>query len=518
MTTIGLVCAWLSVAAATQVAPEEVARRRAGDRIQVEDRISSVLGAGNSRQFRMRRCANVVFLVGERGPRNLAGNVRVVGTVRPENGQVHVDVEAVDALPSDLEQFAARARSFANDDYDGWYGLAQWARERSQLYQDQTMREKSIEAYRRGTEIERKLGEGDPERLEALRARLANQNFLRDVDFGDLDHAVLQAEARRVEDRAAGPRTLETFADRVAKTLDPDRTALPPPLDAAARERYDRSAAAEYRRSSASQRRQSARYWEVVLRQRARQMRLTAGEIDGYEAWEWATEHLSDYPEFGRQWLSEAVAADVARIEQLNRHEAERLANRIRTGLGDAGRADDVLRRWLEARERGIREVEARDAAAAGRRGERPRPKDSRARHELAMLWRAWFSDDAAANRAVQLLTESVSIDGGYEPAAAALRELNYERNAHGRWVPSGDVQRGVQAGHRAVAPGMDGDGVRRILGEPDARSRVITGPMLFEHHWCYRGAGGTVHVVLVARDGKPPVVASVHTTPAAPE
>lgn len=493
-----------------RIEPEDLGRRHHGQRVLIDDRISSVLGEGNSRQFRLRRCPNVTFQIGDKGPKSLEGNARVVGVARFERNNLRVDVESISLLPTDLEEFQVRSQAIAKDNPKGWYELADWARKRSRTYSDPAMEKKAVQAYARGIEIERGLAADNAETLRSLRDRLIHQEFL-NADLTDIDHAILWAEFKSKSDRS--PDELERFADRLVQTLDPERTALPGRLDAHLARRYLDDPIGTFREARTNDRPSFVRAWEVQLRRDAWDARVSANPIvEGYKAWEWSKEALRDEPDVGRSWLAAAIEAETAKSSDFDKDRFRKLTERIRTDARDPDRATLMERDWLSRGEQRMREEERRQAALAKRAGRTAPPPNVRGRYDIALVWLEWFGDQEV-ERPAALLLEAVTIEPDFEPAAKELRRLGYARLADSRWVSPEEARKVVKEdnGPRAITEGMDADRVVEILGEPDSRCRFITGKDLIEHHWTYRTAAGPLGIILLSRPNGPPRVQAVH-------
>lgn len=511
--TASLFCMATLSADPLRVEPEDLSRRHHGQRVLIEDRVSSVLGEGETRQFRLRRCPQVIFEVGSKGPRALEGNVRVVGTARFERNALRVDVESVDLLVSDLDEFDQRSQAIAKDDFERWYALAEWARQRARLYSDDAIRAKSVDAYAKGMLIERAAASGEVDRLRTLRERVTNQEFVDNVDVGEIDHAILRSEFSAREDWS--PDQLEALAEKVLHTLDPQRQNLPMRAGSELAKQYLDNPIKTFRTSDEATRLGLARLWEVQLHKSAWDARIAAGGVaEGYRAWDWSQEALRDYSEIGMEWLNAAIAAESASALELDEVKLRRLTSRIRTDAADPARAAAMEKEWLELREKRMRDEEARQQRDAERSG-RPAPSPNvRGRYDIAMVWRKWFGDEN--EHAITLLLEVVQIEATFEPAVDALQELGFTRLADGRWLSAEAAREADRQNNtpRTLARGMEEDEVVATLGQPDARFRVITGRDTVEHHWTYRTPSGTTHVILLSGSDGAPTVSAIHRTP----
>lgn len=493
------------------VEPDQINRRLSGQTIQVSDVVTSVLGTGDSRQFRLKRAGNVIFRIGERGPAELRGNVTVTGIVQADGSQIIVDVQSVSLLPSDIDQFETRAKKIKEGDFTAWYQLADWSRDRFRLYNDTKMKENALAAYVKGLKVERQAATGDIEKIRSLRRRLQDQDFLPSPDFGDIDHELLWVQLD--ERNPKSPSDLHAFADEIAKVLRGDG-ALPTPLTHQQREAYDRDPIRTYMAQKETGRPSFARYWEMKLRRRAIEEQVQSGDLNAYQAADEAARLISDYPEVEKSWLEQAVQKDEQQLIRLRRRDVEWMTDQLKDRLKEPDRSDKIRRTWLTMVEDRIRKKDHENAEEAKRTGRSKFPQDARARYDLAMIILEWYPDDESLDsHAAELLIEAVKIEPTYEQAGETLRRLGYFKEASGNWLtPEQAANVKIDESQpRTVEVGMDEDAVQKILGTPDSRARVVTGPGLDQMQWGYRSLDHAVYVQFERNRDSQWRVSSVH-------
>ena len=501
------------LSAPTVVEADQITRRLNGQMIQVEDVISSVLGSGDARQFRMKRAGNTVFRVGERGPAELRGNAVVVGMVQADGGQIVVDVKSVSLLPSDNDQYETRANKIKEGDFAAWYDLAEWARRRFRMYDDPKMKERSQQAYRRGLKVERDSAAGNVEKIKSLRTRLEEQDFLPTPDYLDIDHELLWVDFGVIAPTKAAD--LESFAVRVAKDLRNNAT-VPAPVSKEDAEAYQRDPIRYFGNQPEAKRQSLARYWEVTLRRHALVEKVKSGELNEYTAADEAAAQLREYPEIEKEWLERAVEKDEKHLAELRRRDVEWMTDKLRDRMKDSSRADKIRRSWLKMVEDGIRQKEKAADEEAKKNGKSKSVHDARARLDLAIIMLEWYPQDAALrSHAAQLLIESLQIEPTYEQAIDKLKELGYFKQASGKWLDPEQAAK-VEVNEekpRFAEVGMNEEAVRKVLGTPDSQARLITGPRLVTLQWAYRGMEQGVFVEFQRDRDEAWRVSAVHKT-----
>ncbi len=368
MTTL-LFSLLVSLPSAPQVVePEELTRRLSGKQVQTEDLVTTILGTGENRRLRMLRCDDVSFRLPESAPAEISGNVRVTGIVKVEGSQVIVDVQRIELLPSDIEQFEKRRQAINPKSMADWYSLAEWAENRFGLYRDSKLHSAAEDSFRKGVELERAEAASDVTKLSALRARLIEANIVTGWDIAEIDHHLAVARLPNLETATADE--LEQAAKRWGESfgLAADGWIAMSPAEQAA---YEQNPLRTYRSASAEKRKGFLRFGQARLLRRVAEKRVATGQWDAYQAADWTAVMIPDQPTIGRSWFEKGVAADEARLAELRFRDVEKLTGRIVERLQDSDRASNLRRRWLDLTEASMREHEVR-AAEEARQAQQP--------------------------------------------------------------------------------------------------------------------------------------------------
>lgn len=477
-----------------RVEPEEITAALDGRRIVVQGLYNGQVGTGIQRQLGMTN-SNAKFLLGRRFDQRLTGvqNIEVIGTVRAQGQDVFVDVASVRVLPSDLEEYDLRAKEIRNGDFLAWYELAQWASQRDKRYPGHGLKEKVDETYRRGIQVERRAAAGNPTALRRLTQRTAKELKIKDFDFADIEHEILHAEAAAVDDQST--EKLEDFARRVRDRLPfGDREEMAPAAPEL-RRGYDADPIGTFLKASDDERKQLSRYWQVKLLVRAQERKRDLGRIDWLTLGEWADAEMPDYPGIAERWLEKAKEESLPKLPSLSRSEIQRLA--VSASRSNEEEGKELRVRWLQAREQALRDSEQRSAATSKAKRRQPLPPNARERLELAKDYVQWFKDDPEmVHKAVELLSEALTIDPTFLAARAALEQLGYVLSPNGEWVTKENAPlAALQAKpNGTVGIGMTPDRVLEIKGAPDSRARFVTAHRVI-HQWVYHAIDETTHV-----------------------
>lgn len=477
-----------------EVDADRISQAHAGKRIVVDGVYSSVLGRGERRQLRLKRC-KAKFLPGAAELGRNPGNLSIVGDVRVENREILVTVVSLRPLPPDSKRFARMADAIS--DANGWYRLAGWARRRAELYQSAGMAEKSNDAYLSGVALERRAAAGDPKALANLLRTIRRDGRVPSFDFTDLDHEVLRAELAAKRD--AGPDALQRFAVEVR-----NHYSLPPveqlePLDPSLRARYDKDPLGAFASASGEQRAALARYLEVEVLRAVCRKRFEGPTPDLLAAAKFAETEMPDFKDIADDFYDRWIDEQSATLGTLGKQQVLTLADRIGRRAGDAGAAGKVLIRWLDQREDQFRDAE--------KRGRQPNPRD---RNELARYYEQLeesLPEGYAHENMVRLTKEAYEIDPTSRIVEARLSELGLRKNADAEWVPISATRT-----TRTVAIGQRPEQVLQVLGEPDSKAKLVSAGAV-THQWVYRSGKANTYVLFVESPPERPTVAAIHSS-----
>lgn len=456
-----------------RVEPEALERTYVGQRIAVEDLCSGVLGEGEQRHFRLKRCSNVKFIPKGVYLDNIQGHmVQVTGTVQLQDQNLVVFVDSLVKLPDDLTRYKQQADLIDENDFPSWYRLSDWALQRANNYQSEAMRERSEVAYRTAVGIQRRLAQGNPDRLHQLRDKIVQDRRITNYDLDSLDHEILRATYQQMQ--TAEPETLRQFARTVQQRLGgtPDL----PPLAPAVREQYRQHPNAVFARANPTERARLSRYWQAEILNRALVEQARGKQWTTADLAKAAAEQFPDYPDLLKNWQDDALADFRRDPLTLSREQVAALAADV-----PELQRPQIYMTWLLAKEAQLQREEGiaeKKAAAQGVRNVR----DAKARFELAELYQQWLPrNPPAVQRQKQLLTEAVQIDPSFMEAQVKLRQLGETT------VATAPPRREAEAVGSAFRIGMRAED---ITVAPDHKARFVTQGRTV-HQWIYRGIGG---------------------------
>ena len=122
-----------------------------GATIRIEGRVSLAGGT----QLRLSKC-EVPFSASEALIRPLQGKkaVEITGRLKKDNGKLQFEVDRIQLLQTDMEQYESRNSKLRNPKSPELYALGDWATERSRFYEDIELAKKALSTYDRAITAE----------------------------------------------------------------------------------------------------------------------------------------------------------------------------------------------------------------------------------------------------------------------------------------------------------------------------------------------------------------------------
>ncbi len=418
-------------------------------------------------ELRFAGCS-VRFLLPQRfrKPRGDSRNLEVSGQLKRQAGQLVFVVRKVIPQPSDMDELDRRRVAIDTGKPDELYELGHWARDRGTFYDDQQLLRAANRLLENG--VARAFGlldSDDAEGMRLLAAKAAEFGFsgrLQREYLHEANRAAFETERKRKQP------DIETVLNNIRRELPGSGTPLPTEQQSL-RKDYLEAPRAIYRVADDATRRLLDRIFfaEVVLADIERN-----AADDGRNGYQIAARIEKQLPE--RHDLAEAYRDrelnDLAgRIAQLTRGQVLDLAGKY-VEREQPERAEDVKRRWLQAR--------ARLAQAEG-------PRELM---ELGEEYLNLLNDEQGAARMFQ---RAYDANPQLTTASAWLAEHGYELQ-DGRWdLPGGarkherdDLTEAIHEG--LVLKGMTGSQVRAALGgAPSTVVRMATAGRISEI-WLY--------------------------------
>ncbi len=401
-----------------------------------------------------------------RKPRGDSRNLEVSGQLKRQSGRLVFVVRKVTPRPSDIDELERRRVTVDTSKPDELYELGQWARDRGKFYDDQQLLRAANRLLESGVARAFELLDADDaEGMRSLAAKVAELGLsarLQREYLHEANRAAFETERKRTHP------DYKTVLNSIRRELPGSGTPLPPEQQSL-RKDYLEAPRAIYRVAGDATRRWLDRifYGEVVLAEIERD-----AADDGRNGDEIAARIEKRLPE--RHDLAEAyrkreLAYFAGRVAQLTRGQVLELAGKYEK-RGQQQQAEDVKRRWLQAR--------ARAAQADGPRG----------LMELGEEYLNLLNDEPGAARMFQ---RAYDANPQLTAASAWLSEHGYELH-DGRWsLPGEDRKHGrddlTEAIHEGlVLKGMTGSQVRAALGgAPSTVVRMATAGRISEI-WLY--------------------------------
>lgn len=445
-----------------------------GATIRVEGRVS-LSGGG---QLRLAKC-DLLFRANEALLRSVQGkkSIEIAGRLKKENGKYLFDIDRLQILPSDIEQYESKTARLRNPKANEWYELGDWAAERSRFYDDAELARKARSAYDHGITAEWRALDSDDAEGRLRLADKVTQYMLPDSRKMELTHEgdrILVATTLKAKSQDKD--VWDKLFGKLAEDL-PDSTKPLPVFPEELRVRYEREPLSVYRDAPDEVRRQLHRILyvstvlKVILEEAAKDGSNGDAIADRLERQIPEAKQLADqYRQRKLLWrLDQAATATRPEIEQL----AADFRARQQPDL-----AQQALIQWLQTQEPRLR-------------------KDGQVGlMQLADDYLTLVKDE---RKAVTLLAEANKLDPKFSEVIEKLKALGYS-NVGGTWIKTGNVATPaipVEATiPETIAVGIDGAAARRAMGgRPGSLARVLTKKGADEI-WSY-GQPGTSRVII---------------------
>jgi hypothetical protein len=426
-------------------------------------------------------------------PSSLAGGLRIRGTLFKQEGKLAMRVKSLERnSTTDVERYRSAAARLGESDSDGWYRLADRTARLAAVQKNAEPRELSAlatEAQRRGVLAEEQsftLVQWEKllqlaERAEGLGVGTEETRRMR--------HKALRWRLNALVAAKPAPADWRKLEVEVTQLLPGAQTPLG--LEAVPLVRRYRANPLDVYQADLDARDVCDRELFVEVASRALLAAAEQPKSDLIQLSDDAKRRLPDRPELWLELLgrwADAEAAEVASQPpaKLSAIRVRKLADTFRKTLNKPGRADDVLRKWLDSRRERI-----------------GRSADGRV--QLARDYRTDLGDIATA---VRLLQEALEIEPELLAAIDELKSLGFVKG-HTGWI-RGDDKSAVGAVPQAPPrgrmpePGMSPDQVRSLpgLGKPDEILRFATAGRVIEQ-WSYRGPPDIHVTFIVSPNGK---------------
>jgi tetratricopeptide (TPR) repeat protein len=394
-------------------------------------------------------------------------NLEVFGHFEMRSASPVFVVRQFRTLPSDEDSLRERKDSLINSPAAEWYALGKWAAARGAFYGDEALARESQGLYAEALRREEKLLPADD--LDG-RLALAKKYPQYGQPEDERVQFVQESLTRRWQSLRGAHSTaadLEALSNRINDNLGGCKVPLTGPEEAL-RDRWSHDPIATYRNAPANERLLLNRmlwidvrsaYLELWAKERNRDPMQLADRIDR----EIPEQHF--HAEALRGGALDERLADVA---HLTRDELLNLADQFQR-RGQPEKALAAKRAWVKVKE--------------DRLTKEGRPSDLvQAAHEYQSL----LDDNESAAR---LLLQAAKIAPEMKEVGGQLERLGYKR-VNGQWLtaaqaaalPADPVQKAAEAGRYT---GMTREQIRKMIGAPDSRTRVVASGRVSEV-WIY--------------------------------
>lgn len=460
------------------VEPSELARRPelVGREIVVDDRVRYFLESkrGQGYDELLLKRTEVPFRLPSRiryARPPSEPNARVVGTLRADQGQLFVNVSAIEMQPNDLDRLEKEVGKLRPGDSEGKRTWALWAERRGKELNDA-----KLEA--RGVVLEGEALWSEAERPDADGLALATRSASRPIP-----EAVRNALAHRgFRDRLARSKTpdeLDALARQIEVTLpaaaDPKAAAI---ADSTWADAYAKDPAAAYRDAPGPVRAALDRRLLADALQRSLEKRVEAAPGESGPLADRARTMLPDRPEFAERLRQRGLGQAESKVASMRQSEVEELARTFRD-QGQDDRARRLFQSWL-----------------ADRRRNRLSTTDAEGRILLAGSYDKLLGDRATA---ADLLREAQAIDPQSRTAVDAFLRMGFRKGESGWFDPTGEKPGTANPSERPEVSAGGGDSLKgltraqvrsRLGGKPDRVVRSATQGRCIEQ-WIYNNGKG---------------------------
>lgn len=453
----------------TFLAERDKWERLQGTTLSVEGRWSIF----NDERLLLTKCDLVfVFDNAVRVPASKTKNVEVTGRLETREGALVFRVTRLQLRPSDLDTVGDRRARLETNDPQGWYDLANWATERGRFYEDEELLKEAADLSQTGVIVEyRKIPPTAVDPLFALAQKANRLGLPRDL-HDRMIHDALRRELASA--RRGKPELYNVVLTHILERLADSDVRLT--LDEATLEQqrlYREDPLAVYEQADEDQRRTLHRllYAEVALEQI--EGAAAADGSNGFEVARRIEQTVPEHAALAEEYRSREITWQIEHVPELTRENLLTLAARL-DERDETARAEEVKRRWLDAREPTWR--------GRGING----------KLDLAEEYIQLLGDEAAA---AEVYKEIFREPAGQETARTKLVELGYRFDG-ADWVsadadpgdPTADaIRRGV------VRRDMTDSEVQAALGgRPDSVVRFASRGQVTEV-WVYRSHGVSI-------------------------
>lgn len=438
------------------------------------------LSTFSSKSLRFRNCPIPFYFAGPIPKLDLSfKNVEVTGELARENGRIIFKIQSLQKMPADIDYFVTEETRIDRSKAREWYALANWARRRAAFYDDETLAQKALSAYKSGIDLEyRQLLVKQPESLLKLADR-AQEYQLDPLLSNALKHEALVLEWQELQKQKnpdQGPlitRLIQFFP--TSKT--PQKQDVP-----AERKQYLENQTEVFNQADQKKRERLVRWFYSQILLEGILKNLSEGGSNGFEIAARIEKQLPERTDLITQYQTMQLDFDFNRVGELARQYVLDLSQEYQK-RGNPKKSKQTLITWLEQRRK---KLDAGDADGRVRLARDLIELTNNKPAATKLLLEAWKLNPKSADASVLL--------GRLGFLLQKDKWLNPEEVKEFRDDP---IRKAIRNG--TVIAGMNRDQVKKVLGAPTQIGRSISGGAINEL-WIYGEASNQSLVIQLAR------------------
>ncbi len=272
--------------------------------------------------------------------------IEVAGTLVKQKGETVFEVTSMRSRPVDLDVLHHQRGLLAANTPEGWYQLAEWARNRGEFYEDDELKQAADELFESGLAAARRQLPRDD--IAGLRA-LANQALAMKIaprSIEPLIHDALRAQWKHLQQPQR--REVTALLDQIRRELPASQTPLQGDFEALQKQ-YRESPQTVYQAADEQTRERCQRllYMDVLLEDIQRD--AAPDGRNGEEIAARIERHLPELPPLIAEYREKELMYLSQHLESLSREQLVTFAARLEAS-GQTEEATQAKRTWLNNR------------------------------------------------------------------------------------------------------------------------------------------------------------------------
>lgn len=423
------------------------------------------------------------------GNRGVTGVVEVTGRIVEESKGLAFKVDKLVSAPRDLDRIKSMRLAMDSQKPEQWYEIADWAKKRSEFYNDKELAAAALDLNRQGVLAElRQIDSGNEQAFQELLKKGREKQVGADL-IQQIQHDALRARWKELKGQPFSEAPLKDFHARLLNDLSGGETvlkAIPKELD----QQYQADPSGTFAAANLETREALTRLFAIDVLLTQIQGKAKPDGSNGYDIAPLIRSSVPERKELADDYENRAERWHMQRLGTFSRSQLDEFARRLEK-QGKAELAHDARKTWLITREGFYRQEGARGLA------------------DLAQLWIELLGDQ---HEAAQLYIAAWKENPNYTPAVEWLMSHGYTLHK-GNWLtaeamaelPVSPRERAIREGRIEV--GMTSREMQAALGTgPTTMTRVASRHLVSEW-WVYEEAGICVELKKATLDREAVVV-----------